>query len=127
MGWIPDVLELLKHRGQVTANELAAVMGQRHGPDAVTRCRQVGLPIVAVGYVPGKGGRRLYTLDAPVLWSALEEAVKELNRHVPLNDTDRRFLRGPGHWIECLKRGGPPEFGRNHVQRQRDRQNKKLV
>lgn len=106
--WLPNVLELLKQRGHVTANELAAVMGQRHGPDAVTRCKQVGLPIAAVGYMPGKGARRLYALDAPLLWSALDQAVTELNHCSSLRNGDDRknrlSLRSAGNWIAHIQK-----------------------
>ena len=78
------------------------------GGDAVTRCRQVGLPVEAVGLAEGSDREKLYALDAPFLWRALEEALQQINRYaLILNSEDRtaqysRF-RTMATWIEHVR------------------------
>ena len=83
--WIPQVLELFAQKGQLTSRELGAAIGKAFGGDAVTRCRQVGIPLRCVGFPNGsKLPRKLYALDYPILWRALEQAVKQIDRYTLL-------------------------------------------
>jgi hypothetical protein len=107
--WISQVLQLFKERGQLTSRELADVVGKVSGGDAITRCRQVGLPIEAVGLVSNSRlPRKLYALDTPILWQALQEAVQQIDRYaLVLNTLDqsaqRQIFRGPGTWIQHIR------------------------
>jgi hypothetical protein len=110
--WLPDVLELFKQKGQVTSGELATVVGKSLGGDAVTRCRQVGLPIEPVGLLQGSGIRRkLYALDGPLLWLALEEAVRQLSRYARVlnlvDRSERRSFPSAAAWIAHVKKTAP--------------------
>jgi len=89
--WIPQVLDLIKLKGHVTSRELAAAAGKKLGGDAVTRCRQLGIPLQAIGIVNGsRPPQKLYALDAPFLWLALEEALQQINRYaLILNSGDQ--------------------------------------
>jgi len=89
--WIPQVLELLKLKGHVTSSELAAAIGKKLGGDAVTRCRQLGIPLEGIGILNGsRPPRKIYALDAPFLWLALEEALQQINRYaLILNSGDQ--------------------------------------
>lgn len=108
--WIPKVLELFNHKGKVTSQELAKVLGKALGGDALTRCRQVGIPLQCVGFVNGsKLPRKLYALDFSILWSALEEAVKQIDRYTLIlraadPKTSRQTYRAVGTWIERIRR-----------------------
>jgi hypothetical protein len=108
--WIPQVLALFKRKGQVTSQELATIAGKTIGGDAVTRCRQLGLPVEAAGVVNGsRPPHKLYVLDSAVLWFALQEAVRQIDRYaLLLNTVDQsaqcRTFRNPGAWIEHLRR-----------------------
>ena len=107
--WISQVLQLFKERGQLTSRELAAVVGKVSGGDAVTRCRQVGLPVEAVGLVSNSRlPRKLYALDTPILWQALQEAVQQIDRYALILNTldqsaQRQIFRGPGTWIQHVR------------------------
>jgi len=89
--WIPQVLDLIKLKGHVTSRELAAAAGKKLGGDTVTRCRQLGIPLQAIGIVNGsRPPQKLYALDAPFLWLALEEALQQINRYaLILNSGDQ--------------------------------------
>ena len=106
VAWIPKVFELFKQKGQLTSQELAAVAGKTLGGDAVTRCRQLGLPIEPVGFVNGSRlPRKLYALNTHVLWLALEESLKQMNRYaLILNSREQsaqcQIFRNPATWIE---------------------------
>lgn len=106
--WIPQVLDLFKLKGHVTSRELAAVLGKSMGGDAVTRCRQVGLPVEAVGLAEGSDRQKLYALDASFLWLALEEAVQQINRYALLLNSGDRSAQYPRFrtmaiWIEHVR------------------------
>jgi hypothetical protein len=113
--WIPDVLELFRQKGQLTSRELAAVAGRTRGGDAVTRCRQLGLPVEGVGFVNGSRlPRKLYALNPHPLWLALEEAVKQINRYaLILNSREQspqcRIFRNVAMWIERVQRTEKPK------------------
>lgn len=85
------MLDLFKLKGHVTSRELAAAVGKTFGGDAVTRCRQLGVPLQAVGFANGtKLKTKLYALDAAFLWLALEEALQQINRYaLILNSGDQ--------------------------------------
>lgn len=106
--WLSQVLELFEQKGQVTSNELAAVVGKALAGDAVTRCRQIGLPVKAVGLVPGSEKKKLYALDAIEIWSALEESVQQQNRCVKLlnlvDDGKRPSFTNAAAWITRLRK-----------------------
>jgi hypothetical protein len=108
--WIPAVLELFQHKGRLTSQELAKAAGKSLGGDAVTRCRQLGLPVEAAGLVNGsKPPRKLYTLDTRLLWLALEKALEQINRHALIlnsidHSADCRTYRNPAMWIEHVRR-----------------------
>ena len=130
--WIPSVLEAFKQKGLLTSNELAAVVGKSLGGDAVTRCRQRGLPIQPVGHVPGSRLKRLYALDIPILWLALEEAVKQIDRYARLlnmQDGETRFsFPSAAAWIahckilEAQASGPNSKNGHLHQTRQENHQ-----
>lgn len=106
--WLSQVLELFEQKGQVTSNELAAVVGKALGGDAVTRCRQVGLPVKAVGLVPGSEKKKLYALDAVEIWSALEESIQQQNRYVKLlnlvDEGKRPSFTNAVAWVTHLRK-----------------------
>lgn len=108
--WIPQVLDLFKLKGHLTSRELAAAVGKILGGDAVTRCRQLGIPLQGVGFVNGSRlPRKLYALDAPFLWLALEEARQQINRYaLILNSRDQSAqcptFRTMAMWIEHVHR-----------------------
>jgi hypothetical protein len=131
--WIPQVLELFKQKGVLTSNELAHILGKTLGGDAVTRCRQRGLPIEAVGRVPGNRLlQKLYALDIPIVWLALEEAVKQIGRYarlLSLQDGETRpSFAGAAAWIRHCRtlenQTSTPssENGHLHQTRQEDHQ-----
>jgi hypothetical protein len=107
--WILQVLQLFKERGHLTSREVADVAGKISGGDAITRCRQVGLPVEAVGLVSNSRlPRKLYALDTPILWQALQEAVQQIDRYAMiLNSLDqsaqRQVFRNPGMWIQHIR------------------------
>ena len=105
--WIPAVLTLITQKGPVASRELAAVVGKTSGGIALTRCRQVGLPIKAVGIAPGSDRQKLYNLDIAELWVALEECVKQQNRYAQLvslqDGCPRRMFSGVPAWIVHLR------------------------
>lgn len=85
VNWIPAVLELFQQKGLVTSEEIAKAAGKRFGGDAVTRCRQLGLPVETAGLLNGSRlPRKLYALNTRLLWTALEQAVQQINRYVLL-------------------------------------------
>ena len=104
--WIPQVLDLIKLKGHVTSRELAAAAGKKLGGDAVTRCRQLGIPLQDIGIVnDSRPPRKLYALDAPFLWLALEEALQQINRYaLILNSGDQSAqcptFRTMAMWIQ---------------------------
>ncbi|HEY6252025.1 MAG TPA: hypothetical protein VI685_18875 [Candidatus Angelobacter sp.] len=108
--WIPAVLELFKQKAQVTSQEVATVVGKTLGGDAVTRCRQLGLPLEAAGFLNGNRlPRKLYTLNTHLLWLALEEAVQQINRYALLfnsreGSSDCRTFRNLAIWMEHVQR-----------------------
>lgn len=108
--WIPAVLELFQQKGLVTSQEVAKVAGKQFGGDAVTRCRQLGLPVEADGLLNGSRlPRKLYTLNTGLLWFALEEAINQINRYALLlnsldDSADCRTYRNPAIWIEHVRR-----------------------
>ena len=108
--WIPTVLELFKTKGRLTSQELATAIGKKFGGDAVTRCRQLGLPLQPVGLLNGsKPPRKLYALNANLLWIALEEAVQQINRYALIlnsreNSSDCRTFRNLALWMEHVNR-----------------------
>lgn len=108
--WIPTVLELFQQKGRLTSQELAGAAGKRFGSDAITRCRQLGLPLEVAGSLNGSRlPRKLYTLNTRLLWLALEEAIKQMNRYaLILNSRDRladcRTFRNPAIWIQHVHR-----------------------
>jgi hypothetical protein len=109
MTWLPDVLELFAQKGQLTSRELAAVVRTVGGGDAVTRCRQIGLPIKTVGAVQGGNNRKkLYILDILELWSALEASLKQHSRYARLlnyqDSGTRPTFRGAAGWIVQLRK-----------------------
>jgi hypothetical protein len=108
--WIPAVLELFRQKGLITSQEVAKAAGKQFGGDAVTRCRQLGLPVEAAGLLSGtRPPRKLYTLNTALLWLALEEAVKQIDRYaLILNSRDHstkcHTFRNPATWIQHLHR-----------------------
>jgi hypothetical protein len=108
--WIPAVLELFATKGCLTSQEIASTIGKKFGGDAVTRCRQLGLPIQSVGLLNGsKPPRKLYALNASLLWIALEEAVQQINRYALLfnsreNSSNCRTFRNLVLWMEHVNR-----------------------
>lgn len=110
VNWVPAVLQLFQQKGLVTSQDVAKVAGKQFGGDAVTRCRQLGLPVEAAGLLNGSRlPRKLYTLNTGVLWFALEEAVKQIDRYaLILNSRDHsakcRTFRNPAMWIEHVHR-----------------------
>lgn len=108
--WIPQLLELFQQKGKLTSQELAEVLGKASGGDAVTRCRQAGLPLQVAGWVNGSRlPGKLYALDAPLLWLALDEAVQQIRRYaLILNSLDPSahcaIYRNPVEWIEHVRR-----------------------
>jgi hypothetical protein len=110
VNWVPAVLELFQQKGLVTSQEVAKAAGKQFGGDAVTRCRQLGLPVEAAGLLNGSRlPRKLYTLNTRLLWSALGEAVKQINRHALILNTldhsaDCPTYRNPAMWIEHVRR-----------------------
>lgn len=102
------MLELFKLKGRVTSREIAAAIGKTLGGDAVTRCRQVGLPVEAVGLAEGSDREKVYVLDASFLWLALEEAVQQINRYALLLNSEDRTAQCPTFrtvavWIENVR------------------------
>lgn len=93
--WIPRVIQLFNQKAQLTSQELAVAVGKHLGGDAVTRCRQVGLPITPVGFAPGSDRTKLYTLDVPFLWLALEEAVQQINRYALILNSEDQSAQCP--------------------------------
>ena len=110
VNWVPTVLELFQQKGLVTSQEVAKAAGKQFGGDAVTRCRQLGLPVEAAGLLNGSRlPRKLYTLNTRLLWFALEEAVKQIDRHaLILNSRDHAAkcptFRKPAMWIQHVHR-----------------------
>jgi hypothetical protein len=108
--WIPAVLELFRLKGLVTSQEVAKAAGKQFGGDAITRCRQLGLPVEAAGLLNGsRPPRKVYTLNTALLWFALEEAVKQIDRYgLILNSRDHsakcRTFRNPAVWIQHVHR-----------------------
>lgn len=108
--WIPAVLELFQQNARLTSQELAQAAGKRFGGDAVTRCRQLGLPLEAAGLLNGSRlPRKLYTLNTRLLWLALEEAVQQINRYALLINSregcsDCRTFASLTVWIEHVNR-----------------------
>lgn len=108
--WIPAVLELFQQKARVTSQELATAVGKAFGGDAVTRCRQLGLPLETAGLLNGSRlPRKLYTLNTRLLWLALEEALNQINRYALILNTldhsaDCRTYRNPAMWIEHVRR-----------------------
>lgn len=109
VNWVPAVLELFQQKGLVTSQEVAKAAGKQFGGDAVTRCRQLGLPVEAAGLLNGSRlPRKLYTLNTRLLWFALEEAVKQIDHYALILNSrdhaaDRRTYRNPGMWIEHVR------------------------
>ena len=94
--WIPQVLDLLKLKGHVTSRELAGVIGKTIGGDAITRCRQLGIPLQVVGFANGtRLPTKLYALDAPFLWLALEEALQQINRYALILNSEDQSAQYP--------------------------------
>ena len=64
--WWHDALMFRLERGPATAEEIGSIL-QAHGPDAVCRVRQSGIPLVVVGNFVGPKGmkRNLYGYEAP--------------------------------------------------------------
>lgn len=108
--WIPAVLELFAQKGRLTSQELAKVAGKRSGGDAVTRCRQLGLPIEAAGLLNGsRPPRKLYKFNTRLLWIALEEAVQQINRYALLLNSweassNCRTFRNAALWMGQIQR-----------------------
>ena len=108
--WIPAVLELFEQKGRLTSQELAKLASKRSGGDAVTRCRQLGLPIEAVGLLNGSRlPRKLYKFNTRLLWIALEEAVQQINRYALLLNnrearSECRTFRSTALWMEHVQR-----------------------
>ncbi len=105
--WIPAVLQLFQQKGCLTSQELAKVTGKKSGGDAITRCRQLGLPLETAGLLDGS--RLPHKLNTGFLWFALEEAVKQINRYaLILNGHDRsadcQTFRNLALWIEHVHR-----------------------
>lgn len=109
VNWVPTVLELFQQKGLVTSQEVAKAAGKQFGGDAVTRCRQLGLPVEAAGLLNGSRlPRKLYKLNTRLLWFALEEAVKRIDRYaLILNSCDHtadcQTYRNPAIWIEYVR------------------------
>jgi hypothetical protein len=115
------VLELFKEKGQLTSRELALVVGKTSGGDALTRCRQVGIPIRVVGLAPGSDREKLYALDPAELWSALEESVRQQSRYARLLNMQDQGARlsfpSAAAWIvhyRKIVRMGPIDRGLKH-------------
>lgn len=74
----------------------------------MTRCRQIGLPVRAVGLVPVSEKKKLYALDAVEIWAALEESVQQQNRYVKLlnlvDDGKRASFANAAAWITHLRK-----------------------
>jgi len=108
--WIPAVLQLFQQKGCLTSQELAKVTGKKSGGDAITRCRQLGLPLETAGLLDGSRlPRKLYTLNTASLWFALEQAIKQINHYaLILNGHDRSAdyptFRNPALWIQHVHR-----------------------
>lgn len=108
--WLLDVLELFREKGQLTARQLALAAGKSSGGEAITCCRQIGLPIKAIGKVAGGNNKvSVYTLDLVELWSALEKSVQQQGRYARLlgyldNRSRRLVFPGPAAWIAHLRR-----------------------
>ena len=109
VNWVPTVLELFQQKGLVTSQEVAKAAGKQFGGDAVTRCRQLGLPVGAAGLLSGSRlPRKLYTLNTGLLWRALEEALQQINRHALIlnsidHSADCRTYRNPAIWIQHVR------------------------
>lgn len=108
--WIPAVLELFRTKGRLTSQEIASAIGKKFGGDAVTRCRQIGLPVEPVGLLNGSRlPRKLYALNTNLLWIALQEAVQQVNRYALLlnsreESADCRTFRNLALWMEHVNR-----------------------
>lgn len=108
--WIPQALELFQRRGQLTSAELTAAFGKSFGGDAVVYCREVGLPLQITGSVnDSKPPQKRYAVDLFILWRALEEAVRQIDRYVVVLRTmdqvpDRQTFRTVSRWIEHVHR-----------------------
>ena len=105
--WVPAVIQLFNQKPRLTSQELAVAIGKHFGGDAVTRCRQIGIPITAVGFAPGSDRTKLYALDVPFLWFALEEALQQINRYARiLNNEDHSAqyptFRTMAMWIQHI-------------------------
>lgn len=108
--WVPAVLQLFQQKGRLTSQELAVVVGKNVGGDAVTRCRQLGLPLETAGLLNGsRPPRKVYTLNTNLLWIALQEAVQQINRYALLINSrescsDCRMFRNLALWMEHVNR-----------------------
>ena len=105
--WIPAVIQLFNQKPRLTSQELAVAIGKHFGGDAVTRCRQIGLPITAVGFAPGSDRTKLYALDVPFLWFALEEALQQINRYARILNSEDNSAQCPtfrtmAMWIQHI-------------------------
>lgn len=106
MTWITAILQLFQQKGQLTSQELAVVAGKNVGGDAVTRCRQLGLPLETAGLLDGSRlPRKVYTLNTNLLWIALQEAVQQINRYALLINSregcsDCLTSRNLAQWME---------------------------
>jgi hypothetical protein len=107
---IPTVLELFFYGRELTASQLAVGFGMPLGADAVTRCRQAGLPLRLVGKLPDK----LYAVDLPALWRTLEEAIGQIDRYLLLLQRsgllkNRHTFRTAAKWMQHVRRVGKLE------------------
>lgn len=103
------MLDLFKLKGHVTSREIAAAVGKTLGGDAVTRCRQIGIPLEPVGFARDtRLPTKLYSLDAPFLWLALEEALQQINRYALILNSEDQSAQCPTFrtmaiWIEHVR------------------------
>jgi hypothetical protein len=107
---IPRLLDLFKQNGPLNSRELANLLGKNFGAAAVTRCRQLGIPLQRMGSLNGSKLRtKLYALDSSVLWHALEEAVRQIDKYALILTSqdhlaDRRTYGTVAEWIQHAQR-----------------------
>ena len=63
--WLPEINSLFANGAQVLSKQVAEVMDQYQGSDAITRLRAAKLPVKVAGFVPGSKLVKLYTMDVP--------------------------------------------------------------
>ena len=104
------MLELFGQNGRLTSQELAKAVDKGSESDVLAQCRQIGLPLEAVGRADGSPlASKLYVLDTRLLWVALDEALQQVNRYALLlnfldSGSQCQTFRGVGLWIEHVRR-----------------------